>query len=77
MQPSVLLGFSDMFLMIIVKTIITLILDLFVAFVLLVVAPNTGLEFVEGLDYWNWFWIVLCVGTAIGPALTMNSLEVD
>lgn len=39
--------------------VIVFILDCFIAWLAGLIAPETGLSFIQGLDFWNWFWIVV------------------
>jgi hypothetical protein len=39
--------------------LIAFVVDCLLAFFAMLIAPETGLAFLEGLDFWNWFWIVV------------------
>ena len=39
--------------------LVAFLVDCFMAWLCTLVAPMTGPTFLEGLDFWNWFWIVV------------------
>jgi hypothetical protein len=49
------------------------VVDLIVAFFALLVAPYTGIEFLQGLDFWNWFWTAVLVSILISPPVAFHS----
>jgi len=39
--------------------VLAFVVDCIIAFFSMLIAPETGLSFIQDLNFWNWFWIVV------------------